>query len=172
MLTSQSCCRAGWLEWQWDLCPYSPQCCYCRYTWLGKSLHLRCMAGGLKTPDDLERKVEKRNIAWDRRKYDENRELCSSHRCMSTGGFRRVQWEQRDSGLQDEIVWQGIFVVTWSSSWTQGLRLFINPLCFINWIANEHAFPWMFWQAEKEMKYPTLDFNVKLYILENQWARN
>lgn len=48
-----------------------------------------------------------------------------------TGGFRRFQWDQQISGLQDEIVWQGISAVTRSSAWTQiGLKLF--PLLFVS----------------------------------------
>lgn len=59
LLTFQPCCPAGWLGWLLDLSLDSPQCCYCKYTWLGRSLHLCCTAVGQMIPADLERRGEK-----------------------------------------------------------------------------------------------------------------
>lgn len=82
VLTSRPCCRAGWLGWRWDLSLCSPQCCYCRCTWQGKSLLLCCTAAGWKTPDDLKRKEWKKGEKLHER---QNR--------------RKIWWEERDMQL-------------------------------------------------------------------------
>ena len=72
------------------------------------------------------------------------------------------QWEQHDS-KQDYrerlfaggfVCWHGAaLALMWSSNSSAAVHV-INPLCFINWIANEDTFPGMFWHWEERNETP------------------